>query len=427
MSKNTSPASGCGHPVEAAPRLRVELEQFDARRAGPASRELQRRLRAQLGERIGRKLRDARRRSPAAPSASSVSRSSCLQPLDLLALDAGDLIEVIVRLPARIASVAPRAERAVVAARRIRRRSDAARRTRESDRAPCGSSASNPRRGTLCSVPSPRMTCIICGATPCAVGEKVRIERELDDELRLRAARELGVEHFVAEGAEPRRPLDAPQEVGAAVQHVRQKRRLEDDVVALLHCRSSLLRKRFGAAVVRNLRHSQPFCFERGKVFGFVRVAFLLDQHRRLVVLGALQRRYEVDQSQRCDSARIRGNPTRSDAEKRVVPARICMVASPARAGRRVEGEGCNDSRYAPAQAFHASRCRASLPILRRRRRSQICQSGTLHVKRASSRGTGMMPRTDRKAQPAAGGVCSGLVGKFAVEHEQLGAVRVAG
>jgi hypothetical protein len=132
-------------------------------------------------------------------------------------------------------------------------------------------------------------------------GEKVRIERELHDELRLRAPRELRVEDFVTEGTEIRRTLDTPQEVGAPVQHVRPKRRLEDDVGPLLHCRSSVLHKRFGAAVVRNLRHLQPFCFERGKVLGFVRVAFLLDQQRRLVVLGALQRRYEVDQPQRCD------------------------------------------------------------------------------------------------------------------------------
>ena len=146
-----------------------------------------------------------------------------------------------------------------------------------------------------------------------------------------------------------------------------------------------LLHKRFGAAVVRNLRHLQPFFFERGKVLGFVRVAFLLDQERRLVVLRRAASGVTRSISPALRHARIRGNPTRSEAEKRVVPARICMVASPARAGRRVEGEGCNDSRYALAQAFHASRCRASLPNLRRRRRSQIRQSGTLHIKRASS------------------------------------------
>ena len=43
-------------------------------------------------------------------------------------------------------------------------------------------------------------------------GEEVRIERELHDELRLRAPRELRVEDFVTEGTEIRRTLDTPQD-----------------------------------------------------------------------------------------------------------------------------------------------------------------------------------------------------------------------
>jgi hypothetical protein len=153
--------------------------------------------------------------------------------------------------------------------------------------------------------------------TALRVGEKIRIERELYDELRLRAARELGVEHFVAEAAQPGRVLDAPQEVGAAVQIAAEERRLENDVVSRFHCRSGFLRKRCGAAIVSNLRHALPLRHECGEVFRFVRVSLVLDQDRRLVVLGTLQRRDEVDQPQRGDVLALEESDEIGRGEKR--------------------------------------------------------------------------------------------------------------
>jgi hypothetical protein len=44
-----------------------------------------------------------------------------------------------------------------------------------------------------------------------------------------------------------------------------------------------------------------PLRHECSEVFRFVRVSLVLDQDRRLVVLGTLQRRDEVDQPQRGD------------------------------------------------------------------------------------------------------------------------------
>ena len=61
-------------------------------------------------------------------------------------------------------------------------------------------------------------------------GEQLAVEAELEDEVGLGAAGELGVGDLVAVGAEVGGPIDAEEEVGVAAQPVAEEGRLVDDV-----------------------------------------------------------------------------------------------------------------------------------------------------------------------------------------------------
>ena len=79
------------------------------------------------------------------------------------------------------------------------------------------------------------MTWISSGSTPWARGEELAVEAELEDEVGLGAAGELGVGDLVAPVAEVGGALDPEEEVGVAAQAVREEGRLVDHLGAGAH------------------------------------------------------------------------------------------------------------------------------------------------------------------------------------------------
>src|SRR5262249_44067996 len=95
--------------------------------------------------------------------------------------------------------------------------------------------------------------------------KEIRVKAKLDEELRLRGARELGVDGLVAPAPERGGRLDSAQEVGAAKKGTRPRRRhesrLEDDVVALAHRALGEGGEVGGLAVGGDLEDSRFFLF----------------------------------------------------------------------------------------------------------------------------------------------------------------------
>ena len=232
MSKKTSPCEGRGGArTHGRPPARA------ARAPGsPVSRvcELERCLLAELR----RAARDGcrRRRLGIEPAERLEGRDPRLaQNVSLAAVDVGHQDEVIVGLALGVAGLLPAADRAVrdrlrVGVRAVRRD------RRGSARAPAGSRPRTRRGGTTRARPSPRMTWIRSGGSPPWTScEQLAVEAELDQEVGLGAAGELGVGDLVAPVAEIRGPIDLEQEVGVAAQGRLEEGRLVDDLGAVAH------------------------------------------------------------------------------------------------------------------------------------------------------------------------------------------------
>ncbi len=134
--------------------------------------------------------------------------------------------------------------------------------------------------------------------------ELVRVERELENRVRLRAPRELRVPGLVGEGAEPGRLVDADEEVGDATPALGGENALVDDVDAcperLLGAAGSL-----GETVLTeaDLDDVATLCDEPCEEGRLVLVALACDElgvcvvaRRRQRDLSALDRRSELGQ-----------------------------------------------------------------------------------------------------------------------------------
>ena len=116
-------------------------------------------------------------------------------------------------------------------------------------------------------------------------GEELAVETELEDEVGLRAAGELGVGDLVAPGAELGGALDPEEEVGVASQPVREEGRLEDHLGAGAHRLDRLLGSFLDGAVLVDLDHTAPLLAEGGEVGRLVLIALAGDQHGGRVAL----------------------------------------------------------------------------------------------------------------------------------------------
>jgi uncharacterized protein with von Willebrand factor type A (vWA) domain len=82
-----------------------------------------------------------------------------------------------------------------------------------------------------------------CGGEALGVFQHLRVDAELDDVFRLGVARELGIEHLVAEVAEGRWRIDLDQKIRIPAPTAELQNGLVDDV---------------GAGMERLLRHLEP-------------------------------------------------------------------------------------------------------------------------------------------------------------------------
>jgi hypothetical protein len=197
--------------------------------------ELQRRLPAQLLERLRRHPRH-RRRGRRVAERCERRDPGCAEPLDLVAADVGDADEVVVAVPARLAEREEVAQRAVVDWIGI-----------GGDRSRRGLSPLDERRQPL--FHPPEVGGEVGGAerldraraehdvhplreAPLDPLELVRVEGELQDRSRLRVASQLRVPRLVRERAEHGRLVDADEEVGDAAPAGEGQHALVDDLGA---------------------------------------------------------------------------------------------------------------------------------------------------------------------------------------------------
>ena len=125
--------------------------------------------------------------------------------------------------------------------------------------------------------------------------EKFRITAKLDQELRLRRAREFRVQRLVAITAERRGRFDASQEVGVADKVPRPERRLVDDGHAAPH-----RIQRRSDPLIQPLSAGQILDFDAGRaqpieVSRLVRETLAADEFRLRARLRALKRRVKIN------------------------------------------------------------------------------------------------------------------------------------
>lgn len=170
-------------------------------------------------------------------------------------------------------------------------------------------------------------------------GEQLAVEAQSQYEPGLLAAGQLGVDDFVAPGAETGGALHAAQEVGMADQILVQQRRLIDDRRALPHGGEGLRRQRFGVVLLALDLHDLAVRFlQLAEVAHLEVMALALDQLRVVVVVtpqlaklrvfaGGQQKNVSIEMAQALE-------PFGGDAEY-----------------VRIEGHGKN------ALAFHTAYC----------------------------------------------------------------------
>lgn len=148
--------------------------------------------------------------------------------------------------------------------------------------------------------------------------EQLAVEAQLQYEPGLLAAGQLGVDDFVAPGAETGGALHAAQEVGVANQILVQQRRLIDDRRALPHGGEGLRRQRFGVVRLALDLHDLAVRFiELAEVARLEVMVFALDQlcvvvfvtpqlARLRVFAGGQQRNVSIEMAQALEPVRRR-------------------------------------------------------------------------------------------------------------------------
>ena len=195
--------------------------------------QLERRLAAQLCQRVARDTLDA---PLGIDSCQGGERRDLvlLEPGHLIAADAGDKREVVVGPPPRLAVVAVIADAAVAARQRIRL-SEAGRdhllRVR-ADPAYVGGEVVG-AVGVAASVAQEHHQLVRFELLDAL--EQGGVDRQLDEEVALGRPGELGVGHLVAPVAQGRRQRDALQEVGVPPKSLADERRLVDHVDPAAH------------------------------------------------------------------------------------------------------------------------------------------------------------------------------------------------
>ena len=151
------------------------------------------------------------------------------QQLPLAATDVGDEAEVVVGDAAPVAVGAPAAEPAVIDRLGIGVATGLAQLGEEAvaDAAEVGGELGE-AEGVLLVGAEDDVDALRLDAL--SGGEQLAVEAELEDEVGLGAAGELGVGDLIAVGAEGGGPIDAEEEVGVATQPVAEEGRLVDDV-----------------------------------------------------------------------------------------------------------------------------------------------------------------------------------------------------
>ncbi len=230
MSKKTSPSEGRGSPRE--PPALLRRAQLVAVLAALASRELEARLLVEARQHLGVDALDRQ-------VLGAAERGEGLDPgpgeqLALAGGDVRDQAEVVVGLALLVADGAPAADLAmrdrlgVGASLAVRER----REERGSDPAEVGGELGE-AEGALLPVAEDDVDPL--GLDALHRRQQLAVEAELQDEVGLGAAGELGVGDLVAEVAQLRRAVDAEEEVGVAAQSVAEEGRLVDDLGAAAH------------------------------------------------------------------------------------------------------------------------------------------------------------------------------------------------
>ena len=215
MSKKTSPADGRRQPREAA--AGPPGQPLVQRHVGVAAEHLQPGLLAQPGER--RRGDPGHRDAPPARRRARRRAHARLLELDRLrARDPGDEREVVVLAAAVAAARPPVAVGAVLDGIRVRRRRALAVGLQRAEEAALhavgvGLEVARAERARLVRA---EHHVHALGREPCACADHRRVEQQLEDHVRLRVRRELGVGRLVGVGPELGRHADLEQEVRRA-------------------------------------------------------------------------------------------------------------------------------------------------------------------------------------------------------------------